>query len=341
MIEHQKLFEYAGKIHNVFGFREQCSGLISLITEAVTCRQACLLFPDYGWEDFTISFCIPDSEDNSFSSLTLNQDNPIVDNLTRKKKLLTRENLTTMSELNIQRERGVENLKLDEIEMLIPIISRKKLIGILVLGEKVSGEYSSEECDLLEEVLGQVAVSLEKEFLREQLGQLYTEVEEKARIDGLTGLLNRRSLDETIAGEINRYSRYGGTFSFIILDLESLTQINNSHGHPAGDSILKETGNSLNKSIRSADKAFRYGGDEFAILLPNTSIDAASRVAERIRKQIASINVVSDISITASLGLANWPANGKSAEEIIAAADVALYDAKGRGGNQVKQAPNS
>ncbi|MFC1954217.1 diguanylate cyclase [Chloroflexota bacterium] len=341
MIEDQKLSEYAGKIHNLFGFSEQCNGLILLITEAVGSRQGCLLFPDYGWEDFTFSFCAPDPDDNPFSTLVLNHDNPIVDMLKRKKKILTKEKLAEIPELNTGRVQSTENLFPDEIEMLIPIISRKKMIGILVLGEKVSGKYSSEECDLLEGVLSQVAVSLEKEFLREQLSQLYSEVEEKARIDGLTGLLNRRSLDETIASEINRYSRYGGIFSLIMLDLESLTKINNKYGHLAGDDLLKETGNKMNQSIRSADRAFRYGGDEFAILLPNTSIDAATRVAERIRKQIASIKIADDISVTASLGLAGWPENGKSPEEIIGAADAALYKAKESGGNQIKQASNS
>ncbi len=89
-----------------------------------------------------------------------------------------------------------------------------------------------------------------------------------------------------------------------------------------------------------ADQAFRYGGDEFAVLLPNTSIDAASRVAERIRKQVASKVIASNIQITASLGLASWPANGISANEVIKAADVALYNAKRSGGNRSERAVN-
>jgi len=341
MVEREKLSDFASKIHNMFGLQEQCSKLMVLIVEAVACKQGCLLFPEYGWEDFTVSFCAPDSQKNPFSSLTLNQENPIIQYLSREKKLLIKENLTGIPEFTALREQIVKKNNLNNIEILMPVISRKKLIAVLVLGEKASGKYSSEDIELMERILSQVAVSLEKEFLREQLSQLYTEVEEKARIDGLTGLLNRRSLDETIASEINRYSRYGGVFSFIILDLESLKIINDRYGHPAGDDLLKETGNRMKKSIRSADQAYRYGGDEFAILLPNTSIDAAGRVAERIRKQIASIQVVSDTSLTASLGLASWPSNGKTAEEIIAAADAALYQAKENGGNQIKKADDS
>lgn len=341
MVQNQKLSEYASGIHNVFGLEEQCSELLKLITKAVGSKHGCLIFPDYGWEDFTIRFCVPESKRNPFFNLILSQNNPIVDKLRRKKKLLNKEKLDSLIESQTPEELSTDNLNPNEIELIFPVISRKRLIGILVLGRKTSGIYSTEECELLESILSQVAISLEKEFLREQLEKLYAEVEEKARIDGLTGLLNRRALDETIAGEINRYTRYGGIFSFIILDLESLTKINNSYGHLAGDNLLKETGNSLNRSVRSADQTFRYGGDEFAILLPNTSIDAASRVAERIRKQIASIDIVKGITITASLGLSGWPENGKSAEEVIDAADAALYEAKRSGGNQVKRAANS
>ena len=92
--------------------------------------------------------------------------------------------------------------------------------------------------------------------------------------------------------------------------------------------------------IRSADDAFRYGGDEFAILLPNTSIDAANRVADRIRKQVASKVTTEDIRVTVSLGMASWPANGREVNEIIAAADAALYQAKRSGGNRIRHTIN-
>ena len=155
-----------------------------------------------------------------------------------------------------------------------------------------------------------------------------------ARIDGLTGLLNRRSLDEAIASEINRHSRYGGAFSLIVLDLDAFKAFNDNYGHLAGDSLLRKIGSVMRSSIRSADQAFRYGGDEFAILLPNTAISAAEQVAERTRKQVASEMIAGSIAVTISLGCASWPANGRSANEVVAAADAALYQAKQSGGNQ-------
>ncbi|MFC1991399.1 diguanylate cyclase [Chloroflexota bacterium] len=341
MIERQKLSEFASKIHYLFGLREQGSGLIVLLAKAVACRQACLLFLNLDGEDFTVPFCAPESKDNPFSNLMLKRNNPIVDYLSREKKLLTRENLAALPEFSSLGEQGMGKLCPDEIELLVPVISRDRLIGILILGEKTSDKYLPEDYKLMEEILDQVAVSLEKEYLREQLSQLYTEVEEKARIDGLTGLLNRRSLDETISTEIHRYSRYGGIFSLIIFDVDSLKAINDNQGHQAGDELLKQIGSVSKKVIRTSDQAFRYGGDEFAILLPNTSIDAANRVAERIRKQIASMTIANDTSVSVSLGLASWPANGIGADEIIAAADAALYQAKRSGGNQSQFATNS
>ena len=164
--------------------------------------------------------------------------------------------------------------------------------------------------------------------------QLYAKAEKKARIDELTGLYNRRSLDEMIDSEISRHSRYGGVFSLAILDLDSFKSFNDTYGHLAGDTLLQEIGHNIKSAIRNADYAFRYGGDEFAILLPQTTIDAALQVVERVRKKIAESIHSDKIPITASIGLASWPDDGISHTDIIAAADVTLYRAKRSGGNQ-------
>jgi diguanylate cyclase (GGDEF)-like protein/putative nucleotidyltransferase with HDIG domain len=164
--------------------------------------------------------------------------------------------------------------------------------------------------------------------------RLYADAEHRARIDELTGLLNRRSLDELVTSEIGRHSRYGNVFSLAILDLDSFKAYNDNHGHLAGDEILKQIGGIMTRAIRSSDLAFRYGGDEFAVLLPQTTIDAAYKAAERIRQQVATEVAAGPIKITASLGLAVWPVDGIGVNEIIAAADTALYHAKRSGGNQ-------
>ena len=101
-----------------------------------------------------------------------------------------------------------------------------------------------------------------------------------------------------------------------------------------GDTLLREIGSIVKTTIRSSDQAFRYGGDEFAVLLPNTPINDAYLVSERVRKEVASMVIINYNPVTASLGLAGWPVDGVEANEVIAVADAALYHAKRSGGNK-------
>ena len=494
----QELSNFASRIHDVFSLREQGGELLPLVTKAMGCSKACLLFLEVDSEDFTAQLVEPNSEDNPLSNLRLQKHNPIVEYLRRERKPLTRQNLAILPEFLSLWESEKKEIQSKGIELFIPLVSRGRLIGTLVLDKKQSGRYLLGDYRLLEDVAKQVAVSMEKEYLREQLKQreeelsviarssaiitssldirkiydsfikelkelvdvswaaiiviedneiyfmalssevgsawqmgeripvkgtaiewvaarrraliqsdlleekrfttdkyyleqglrsiiylplimnaevtgslvvaschpnaydkrhvklleelalqitmsiensrLYAKAEQKARIDGLTGLLNRRSLDELIASEVNRHSRYGGVLSIIIFDLDYFKAFNDNYGHLAGDTVLRQIGRIMKGSIRSADQAFRYGGDEFAILLPQTNIEAAHDVAERLRKRITSEVKVGHVPVTTSIGLASWPADGIGPNEIMAAADAALYNAKRSGGNQSHRA---
>ena len=490
----RELSAFAGKIHNIFSLEEQGEELLALVTKAIGCREACLLLPEAGSDNFTGRFTRPSRKGKSLGRLALFGQSPVVEYLRREQRLLTREDLAILPEFRGLWEQEKDEIQSSGVELLMPLISRERLIGIMALDNKHSGRYSLEDLHLLGDVADQVAVSIEKEYLREQLrereeelsvinrsssiltssldiqriydsfieelkkvvdvswtaivlveesslyflalsseigsawkvgermllkgtavewvttqketlvepdltqesrfftgtyhlqqgvrsiaylpliakgeaigslivasrhpnaygqrhiglleqlasqiampienSRLYAEAEQKARFDELTGLLNRRSLDELIASEIDRHSRYGGVLSLIILDLDSFKAFNDSRGHPAGDRLLRQVGDIMKKTIRSADQAFRYGGDEFAILLPSTTIAAAKQVAERVRRRVSSEVEAGSLPVTASLGLANWPADGMGANEVIAAADTALYRAKWGGGNQ-------
>ena len=166
--------------------------------------------------------------------------------------------------------------------------------------------------------------------------QLYARAEQRARIDELTGLFNRRHFDECIRQEIDQHSRYGGMLSVIMIDLDAFKIYNDRHGHVAGDKILAYIGQVIKGSIRNSDLPFRYGGDEFAVLLPQSAADDALVVAERIRKNVAREMSARQTGITISLGLACWPENGVTPDEIINAADSALYYAKQTGGNRTQ-----
>lgn len=170
--------------------------------------------------------------------------------------------------------RSVANLPL--------ILKNRAIIGSLIVASRQPDAYGLEHIVFLKQVATQIAIPIDN-------SRLYAEMREQARIDNLTGLFNRRSLDEVIISEIDRHKRYGGVFSLIILDLDSFKTFNDKYGHMAGDDLLRKIGSAIKNSIRSADQAFRYGGDEFAILLPNTLAEAADPVAERVREQIASL----------------------------------------------------
>ena len=207
------------------------------------------------------------------------------------------------------------------------IVLDETAIGSLIIGVSKPNAYSPRQAEFLGELAVQISGSIQNSLMFEK-------VLKKSRYDELTGLFNRRTMDEQMISEVSRHSRYGGVFSLILIDLDSMKQINDQYGHLIGDGLLSSTGKILKDSIRSADQAFRYGGDEFAILLPNTSPSGAVVVAERLREILGTKLVINDMTITASVGLASWPANGPEAHDIVAAADTALYKAKNEGGNR-------
>ena len=215
----------------------------------------------------------------------------------------------------------------------LPLVVEDRLIGSLIVASRNPNAYHNKHIQLLEELASQITMPVNN-------SRLYTWAEERARIDGLTGLLNRRSLDEILLSEINRHSRYGGVLSLIILDIDSMKTVNDSHGHLAGDKLISQFSTILKNVIRRSDYAFRYGGDEFAVLLPQTTIDSAMHVAERIRLQVSS-STKETIPTTASLGLAGWPSDGIGASEVTATADRALYLAKRSGGNRMQRYQSS
>jgi diguanylate cyclase (GGDEF)-like protein len=200
-------------------------------------------------------------------------------------------------------------------------------IGSLVIGSRRLDAYSTEQVNLLERLASQIAVSVDN-------SRLYAKAEQRARVDELTGLFNRRHFDECLAREIDRHSRHSGMLSVVLLDLDLFKDYNDKEGHPAGDRILARVGGLIQKSVRTVDMAFRYGGDEFAVLLPQSDSSSAYVVTERVRTRLVRDMEEELTGITASIGLACWPSDGVTPDEIITAADRALYYAKRTGGNR-------
>lgn len=190
-----------------------------------------------------------------------------------------------------------------------------------------------------EELLARVYVALRLKALQDALRQRNRVLAETAMLDELTGIYNRRHLMQRLAEEVPRAKRYRLPLSCLMLDLDRFKLVNDTYGHPAGDAVLRQFASILRASVRAADVVGRYGGEEFTIILPQTSTEGARILAERIRERVE--NTAFDIgeqtlTCTTSVGLAAAP-EGEAPDPgwLIAKADGALYDAKAAGRNRV------
>lgn len=163
--------------------------------------------------------------------------------------------------------------------------------------------------------------------------QLY----KKTITDPLTGMHNRRYFDERLSQEFNRAARYRRPFSVLIMDVDGFKQANDKHGHAFGDELLVKSSAIFNRFLRHEDTAYRYGGDEFAMLLPETSKEGALEVADRLRETFATENNLQDkrIKLSLSIGIACYPDDGSTQKTLIGAADSRMYQSKGNGGNMI------
>lgn len=169
---------------------------------------------------------------------------------------------------------------------------------------------------------------------------LVEELEQRARFDGLTGLLNRQSLMERVEEECIRSRRYNSPVGLVVMDLDHFKKVNDTYGHQAGDEVLRAMARVLRQEMRDTDVAGRAGGEEFILLLPNTNITGAQQVAERVRRAASNTAVriaeKGQINFTVSAGVAAAAGSEVDVTELIARADEALYRAKGAGRNRVE-----
>jgi two-component system cell cycle response regulator len=186
------------------------------------------------------------------------------------------------------------------------------------------------------ELVARVRVALRTKAKTEALAAM-------ASTDGLTGLPNRRRLDERCAEAVAVADRYGRSLACLMIDVDHFKRINDTYGHGAGDAVLRETARRLRSLCRSADFVGRYGGEEFTVIMPETDLDGAVAAGERILATLAEQSVQptgSEIWITASVGVAVWRAGMESPEDLYTLADRALYSAKRLGRNRVVAAPD-
>jgi diguanylate cyclase (GGDEF)-like protein len=177
----------------------------------------------------------------------------------------------------------------------------------------------------------QIAVAVDRATLKDKAG----EFEQLSVTDPLTGLLNRRYIEARLAEEIKRSNRHGFPMSLMLLDVDHFKSYNDQYGHPAGDEALKLVGNVIRETLRGADVAARFGGEEFSILLPQTTAEEALVIAERLRHNIEHTRFPHR-AVTSSIGVASCSAELCASADLVSAADQALYEAKSQGRNRVR-----
>jgi diguanylate cyclase (GGDEF)-like protein len=192
-----------------------------------------------------------------------------------------------------------------------------------------------------------IAKNRELDRINKELEEKRLELLKLSRIDGLTGLVNRRHFDERLDAEFNRSVRYRSALSCFMLDIDHFKRVNDTWGHPFGDQVIKEVAAVARRALRDVDVLARYGGEELVALLPETSPAEALRAAERVREGVEAMRLTCQsggestvVGCTVSIGVATFPsAQVNSATGLVHLADECLYQAKQQGRNQVRQAP--
>jgi len=324
---HRKmLLDFAEKTNTFINIEDIAGALLGPLVKVIRAKQVDLLLPAN--DVFSTRFVARLTEEDPIVPLSLPKSNPVVHWL-ESKGTLARSVLLTAPEfagLSAEEKTALETSK---YELLCPVISKNTLVAILALGQKQTrGYFTRDDVDLVATLSKESAVAIEN-------AQIYARAKEKADTDELTGLRNHRYFQERFSQETERSALSGGDFSLLFIDLDFFKTYNDIYGHMLGDEILKEVGQLIRRSIRTTDIGARYGGDEFAAILLNTTGEGAVTVAERIREGLQVSMEQKGIMLTCSIGISSWRTDGIKREALIEAADKALYAAKAAGRNRV------
>jgi len=213
--------------------------------------------------------------------------------------------------------------------LVVPMVARDQLLGAACLvSVRRFGHFDGPLIEFLGDVAQQLALGVEN-------ARLFAALSQMASTDELTQLANRRRFTEALRRELGRARRTGLPLSLVLIDVDHLKKVNDTFGHPAGDAAIRHVAAALKEGRRDTDVVARFGGEEFALLLPGTDHLGAVKAAERVRARLSSSVVEAVGQVTASMGVATWPQDGATEERLVWVSDQRLYAAKEQGRNKV------
>jgi diguanylate cyclase (GGDEF)-like protein/putative nucleotidyltransferase with HDIG domain len=215
--------------------------------------------------------------------------------------------------------------------LALPVIYAEQLLGVLYVECSEPCDFADQETQLLQTLADLFAGALHNALN-------FQKAQEQAITDGLTGVKTHRFLMEALSSEWKRSTRANRQFTLVLMDLDRFKFVNDFYGHLEGDVVLQRVGHILEQNCRRSDVVARYGGDEFVILMPETTIEQARQLAHKLRGWVASDPLLRDKNITASFGIAGFPLHGSTPQELIQVADSSMYLSKHQGGNSVSSA---
>lgn len=212
--------------------------------------------------------------------------------------------------------------------LVLPLAVQGEVLGVVSLHRREPGAFHTGQFRVLSILTRLAALAVKTARLYEQTARL-------AVTDGLTDLYNYRHFHQCLSNAVGEARAQGSTLSMLMVDADAFKMINDRFGHPLGDQVLRELGDVLRRSVRPRDMVFRYGGEEFAIMLPHTGVQEAAQVAERICQKVRSTPFSHGVRLTVSIGVASYPDQAASKEQLIRLADAMAYAAKRSGKDRV------
>ena len=304
----------------------------------------CFVFQVYNFESGT-RLKIRAANENSFSAkmqeilqssifsydIPLSNENNVIVKAIKNREIVNTKSFKKLfegcvPEIEEDRLQAVDDLLGNRSISILPIVVQGEHFGGLVT-ISIRSEIGNTEKSFLSLFAGQIELAV-------TIANLFEQIKKQAITDGLTGLYNRRHFDQCLTAEVERAVRLNQPFTLITLDLDHLKKINDNYGHSVGDEAIKQIGTILKKNARSVDIASRFGGEEFAIILPGIDIEGGLIAAERLRIAIFEAPIKESIPISASIGVATFLKHTDSLGELLELADQAMYSAKKNGRNK-------